>query len=255
MKSLRMLIVISSCISADETHALKKHMDDQAFMEILVSKMETSLFKDSKGQLLDVCEWHGIRCDERNMVRKIEWIEEFKSNQLILLDWLPSKTQKVEVPCNSLMGVIPFEALPHDLRILDVSGNAFSGSADLTALPRKMRELRISKNKISGSLALQGVSCHLRVLDIHDNLFEGALDLTILPFDRIGFDVGLSYRAISEGTLMLDATLNSFNKINISSYEQYENLDIFAQNLCYHVTDQNSNVFPIRKERKACTCG
>jgi hypothetical protein len=103
-----------------------------------------------------VCSWQGVVCTG-DRVTEFSWINK------------------------NCEGALNFSVLPRKLKVLDISGNAFTGQLNVELLPIGMTRLKLQQNRFSGPLDLAVLPIGMTELDIGGNLFNGTLNLKTLP--------------------------------------------------------------------------
>ena len=125
-------------------------LSEQTSIEMLTAKLtEDTLarFRDDNGCFLDICDWHGITCDDAHNVTCLEYNGyALELHGELSLSFMPNKLEECIITNNYVWGTIQTEFLPHTLKFLDLSANdSMTGTLDLTTLPPLLAHLDLSE--------------------------------------------------------------------------------------------------------------
>ena len=207
------------------------------------------------------CEWLGVLCDESQHV--VELLVYYLEGE-ICWPFLPHTLLRLTVRSGSkVTGVVPFEALPHELTHLELgvnflSGpvptrylpryletcyllkNRFSGIFDATSLPALLVDVDVSHNEFSGLLILTSLPPQLGHLNVEQNQFHGTIDLSQLP--AYLHEINLSHNRFS-GPIGLGSLPENLHWIRLKNNTFNGNLSLSALPEGFRVLDASENLF------------
>jgi hypothetical protein len=129
---------------------------------------------------VDVCDWYGITCVVEGAM--FTWIGEIR---------LPNNNLSGELTPEVLEGFNSSWCTSVPSRLLDLSGNAISGS--LAVLPRNVQVVRLADNQLTGPLPEfeEGSdACELHDLNLAGNAFEGTIPESWTQLNLDHLDLG-----------------------------------------------------------------
>jgi len=160
-------------------------MSDQILMELMIVKVNNNnQFMDDDGEFLDVCQWRGVKCDDKNNVIEINWGYNSNINLnggAINLSWMPPFVREFNCFYQNLNGTIDTVKLPQCLETLSLSGNMFSGTIDLTQLPKSLERISAYRNHLQGSVDLTQLPTSIKGLYLPNNKLSGSINISHLP--------------------------------------------------------------------------
>ena len=138
---------------------------------------------DTNGDILPVCSWVGVLCNNDRKVDSILWMS---------LPWLMGKedfhpetflehARSVVISHSSMRGTLDLSALAPRLADLDISYNSYTGGIQLSELPTSLEKLNLSFNSLEGSLNLENLPAGMKKLNLSRNKFLGSVSLVKLP--------------------------------------------------------------------------
>ena len=210
-------------------------MGQQALMECLVAQLdEKSLknFRDRKKNFKDISEWHGVACNIKGDVTKIDWRDSGRRGLTGSIDfqWLPSTVECLKINIEdfrpSLHGSLDFSALPHNLRFLNIqfrkeyASSTFEISGNFSSLPEEIEDMCIVRCAFKMPLCLIGIPKKLSEINISNHEFG---DINLRCDSPTLKTLNISHGA-KQGTFSFFESAPSLESLNLDSNKLYGSL-------------------------------